>query len=386
VALALVVLLVQVGGSALAAYHGPVGPGPDPRWGGPDLNADRLPLDGPGYLLLVAGPLALTFRRRFPIGVLLVNAVAIAGYLVLGYPYGPVFLAVVVALVNAVWQGQRLAAWLVGTAGPVLAWWLQDLVGRVPGRSLADTLGSLAWVMVVLLVAEAVRFRRERLAEAERAREQRSRQIADEERLRIARELHDVLAHNISMINIQAGVALHLADELPEPARAALQAIKDASRDTLRELRATLGVLRRVDEHAPRDPTPGLARLDELLARTTANGITVRKEVTGAPRPLPAGTDLAAYRIVQEALTNAHRHAAAGTVWVRVGYGDDRLTLSIEDDGTGHTADTDGSGTGIAGMRERARALGGTLAAGPRPGGGFRVRAVLPLTSEKEVT
>jgi signal transduction histidine kinase len=314
--------------------------------------------------------------------VLLVNAVAIAGYLVLGYPYGPIFLSVVVALVSAVWLGRRWAAWLVGITGPPLAWAMQDLIGRAPGPSLASTLGSLAWVMVVLLIAEAVRFRRERIADLERAREQRAQQMADEERLRIARELHDVLAHNISMINIQAGVALHLAEELPEPARTALQAIKDASRDTLRELRATLGVLRRVDEDAPRRPTPGLGRLDELLARTTAAGITVHKQVVGTPRPLPAGTDLAAYRIVQEALTNTHRHAAAGTVWLRVGYEDDGLTLTVEDDGTGDTAETDGSGSGIAGMRERARSLGGSLTAEPRPGGGFRVHAVLPLRKE----
>ncbi|HEX6077312.1 MAG TPA: sensor histidine kinase [Micromonosporaceae bacterium] len=388
--LALLVLVVQVGGSALASQHwldpGPAGPGPEgPPWGERGYNADRLPVDALGYLLLVVGPLALVFRRRFPVWVLAVNAVAVTGYLVLGYRYGPVFLSVVMALLNAVWQGRRQAAWLIGTAGPVVALVLQYLVGRAPGPSLASTLGSLAWVLVVLLVAEAVRFRRERLAEAERAQEQRARQVADEERLRIARELHDVLAHNISMINIQAGVALHLADELPEPARTALQAIKDASRDTLRELRATLGVLRRVDEHAPRDPAPSLRRLDALLARTTAAGITVRKQVVGTPRPLPAGTDLAAYRIIQEALTNAHRHAAASTVWVRVEYEDARLTLAVEDDGTGDTADTDGSGTGIAGMRERARALGGSLAAGPRRGGGFRVHAVLPLTPEEEV-
>jgi signal transduction histidine kinase len=400
-ALVLLVLAVQVGGTALLARHGP-GTGPDlpgsgfpgpegPRWGdrgydynGYDYNAGRLPVDPLGYLLLAVGPLALVFRRRFPVWVLLVNGAAVTGYLVLGYRYGPIFLSVVVALMNAVWRDRRLAAWLVGVPGPLVSFGSQHLVGRGREPTVAATLGSLAWVLVALLVAEAVRFRRERLAQADRAREQRVRQIADEERLRIARELHDVLAHNISMINIQAGVALHLADELPEPTRAALQTIKEASRDTLRELRATLGALRRVDEHAPRDPAPGLGRLDEMLARTTASGINVRKDVVGTPRPLPAGTDLAAYRIVQEALTNAYRHSGAGTVRVGIGYADTELTLTVEDDGTGEGRDTDGSGTGIAGMRERAHALGGSLTAEPRRGGGFRVYAVLPLPPRDE--
>jgi signal transduction histidine kinase len=339
-------------------------------------------LDALAYLLLVVGPVALLVRRRFPVPVLLVAAAATATYLVLGYAYGPVVLAVVFALVSAVIHGHRVAAWVTGWAGLATYLVLQFLVGRAPGPTPGGVAGNVGWLLVVLLVAEGLRVRRERAEEARRAAEERARQrareVAGEERLRIARELHDVLAHNISMINIQAGVALHLSSELPDQARDALQAIKDASQETLRELRATLGALRRVDEDAPRAPAPSLGRLGELVARTTAAGLQVRTETVGTPRPIPTGTDLAAYRIVQEALTNVHRHAAATTASVRLEYADDVLLITVDDDGQGNGAQSDGSGAGIAGMRERATALGGTLEAGPRLAGGFRVRAVLP--------
>ncbi|MGH3655862.1 MAG: sensor histidine kinase, partial [Micromonosporaceae bacterium] len=286
------------------------------------------------------------------------------------------------ALIGAVLHGARVAAWIAGWAMLVVYLTAQILVPRGPGPDWGGLVGSVAWLLVILLVAEALRFRRERAAAAERARQQQARALADEERLRIARELHDVLAHNISMINIQAGVALHLGGELPEQARGALQAIKEASRDTLRELRATLGVLRQVDEDAPRAPAPSLSRLDDLVARTSASSLSVHKEITGAVRTIPTGTDLAAYRIIQEALTNVHRHANATNAWVRVDHADEALTVTVEDDGRGAEFD-DGSGAGIAGMRERAAALGGTLETGHRLAGGFRVRATLPLPPDE---
>jgi signal transduction histidine kinase len=213
--------------------------------------------------------------------------------------------------------------------------------------------------------------------------------LADEERMRIARELHDVLAHNISLINVQAGVALHLMDEQPGQSRSALVAIKQASNDALKELRSVLDVLRQGQEQPPRASASGLAHLNSLVAGASATGLEVRTRVEGTPRPLPAGVDLAAFRIVQEALTNVTRHAGPATATVLVAYGDQELTVQVDDDGNGvesafgrQGTDSDRrsrSGNGITGMRERAATLGGELAAGPRPGGGFRVSAHLPL-------
>jgi signal transduction histidine kinase len=194
--------------------------------------------------------------------------------------------------------------------------------------------------------------------------------------------LHDVLAHNISLINVQSGVALHLLDERPEQARAALSAINDASAEALREIRSVLGVLRRVDEDLPRAPAPGLAQLPELVSRSAGAGLTVALEVEGEQRSLPASVDLAGFRIVQESLTNVARHAETGEATVRLSYGEDELTVLVEDDGCGARPNGASSeGNGIAGMRERAAALGGDLVAGPRLGGGFSVRARLPVES-----
>lgn len=204
----------------------------------------------------------------------------------------------------------------------------------------------------------------QRAVEAERTREEEARRRASEERLRIARELHDVLAHNISLINVQSGVALHLIDERPEQARTALVAIKQASKDALREVRSTLGALREVDEEPPRSPTPSLARLDDLAARVAVAGLEVRTRVAGEARPLPAGVDLAAFRIVQEALTNVARHAGPATATVQVTYGERDLTVQVDDDGGGAPGEAAPGGSGILGMRERAAALGGELEAG----------------------
>jgi signal transduction histidine kinase len=204
--------------------------------------------------------------------------------------------------------------------------------------------------------------------------------------MRIARELHDVLAHNISLINVQAGVALHLMDEQPGQSRSALAAIKQASNDALGELRSVLDVLRQGDEAPPRTPASGLAHLERLVAGAEATGLQVRTRVDGTPRPLPAGTDLAAYRIVQEALTNVTRHAGPASATVLIAYGENDLTVQVDDDGRGPVAAGNGSGNGIRGMRERVAALGGELAAGPRPGGGFRVKARLPLEAVEEHT
>jgi signal transduction histidine kinase len=224
--------------------------------------------------------------------------------------------------------------------------------------------------------AEMAKYR----AEQARTREEQQRRQASEERLRIARELHDVLGHHLSLINVQAGVGLHLMDSRPEQAREALTAIKSASAEALREVRSVLGVLRPEEEAAPRAPAPSLARLDDLTADA---GLPVRTVVDGTPRPLPAEVDRAAYRIVQEALTNVRRHAGpAAAAVVTIGYAEGEVTVRVTDDGAGSAAPLDG-GNGIPGMRARAEALGGTLTAAPVPGGGFAVRAVLPVNSNE---
>jgi signal transduction histidine kinase len=340
----------------------------------------RLPLDALGFALLVAGPVALLGRRRWPLATLLVVAVATVLYYALGYPVGPAWLALLVAFWTAVTGGLRLAAWLTAALSIPAFVALTALFGRTPVPTAGGLVAHLGWLLVVLVAAEVVRVRRERMQEAARTRAEEDRRRAGEERLRIARELHDVLAHNISLINVQAGVALHLMDEQPGQSRTALVAIKQASNDALRELRSVLDILRQGSD-APRSPTSGLDSLDGLVANAAAAGLEVRSRVEGAPRPLPAGVDLAAFRIVQEALTNVTRHAGRpASATVLVAYGDHDLTVQVDDDGNGvDRAHPNGGGNGIRGMRERAAALGGELTAGPRPGGGFRVSAQLPL-------
>jgi signal transduction histidine kinase len=346
-------------------------------------------LDAAAYVLLALGPLALVLRRRYVRQVLVFVFVVTVAYVARGYPLGPNFLSLGFAIVSAIFAGERVLAWAAVGAGWLLFLGLPWALGHSGAPKVLAALAIAAWLLVALAGAEGMRSRREHFAQARRARELRAQQQADEERLRIAQELHDVLAHNISLINVQSGVALHLMDEKPEQARIALTAINEASADALREVRAVLGVLRGTGERAPRAPTAGLDRLDDLVSRTTAAGIGVKLEVHGERRSLPASIDLAAFRIVQEALTNIVRHAGAGAATVELTYGPDELTVQVDDDGHGAggsddrrdapAPDGEGGGNGIPGMRERAVALGGTFDAGPRSSGGFRVRARIPL-------
>jgi signal transduction histidine kinase len=224
-----------------------------------------------------------------------------------------------------------------------------------------------------------------RAEEAERTRDEVARRKAVEERLRIARELHDSLTHSISVIHVQAGVAAHLARKRGEEVPAALAAIQEASADASRELRATLGVLRASDDSDDSDCS-GLRQLDALIARARAAGLPVTVTVGGTERQLTPDVDQAAYRIVQEALTNVTRHAGQACTTVHLQYGPGLLTVQVDDDGVGNGGSGGGgaptpqptSGMGLIGMRERVSALGGSLDAGPRAGGGFRVRAELP--------
>jgi signal transduction histidine kinase len=344
---------------------------------------DRHQLDLVANALLTVGPVALVWRWRSPAGVLAVVMAACVVYFALGYPYGPAWLALIVAFWTAVTGGHRRFAWATALVGLAAYFALAAVVDRgAPVASVPAVVAHLGWLLVVLAAAEVATASRQRRLDAERSRAEEARRRAGEERMRIAHELHDVLAHNISLINVQAGVALHLMDERPGQARSALVAIKQASNDALGELRSVLDVLRQGDEAPPRAPASGLAQLDRLVAGAEATGLKVATHIEGTPRPLPAGTDLAAFRIVQESLTNVTRHAGPATATVRIAYGDNDLTVQVDDDGRGPAPATDGSGNGIRGMRERVAALGGQLTTGPRPGGGFRVQARLPLDGD----
>jgi signal transduction histidine kinase len=337
-----------------------------------------------GWALIVIACGALYFRRSRPVAVAAVTLAACGVYYPATDPDGPLMITFVIALYTAAAAGRLATASLLAAVA---------IGGTVYGDSrddinhLADAASFLlaGWFVAVIAIGGVVRNRRaylreaeERARVAERGREAEARRRAVEERLRIARELHDVLGHNISLINVQATAALHGLRREPERAEDALTAIKQASKETLREMRATLGVLRQVDEAAPVTPAPGLARLDELTNGISAAGLTIRTKIEGDPRPLPAEADLAAYRIVQEALTNVTRHSTASTAVVRIGYTGAGVTVSVEDDGNPRPGMPSEDGSGIRGMRDRAESLGGTLDAGPGPGG-FTVRAHLPL-------
>jgi signal transduction histidine kinase len=342
---------------------------------------DRRRFDAGAVVLLLVAAGALAWRRRHPVAVLGVVFGAALIYFVLGYAAGPIWLALIIAYFTAAVAGHRLAAAVVAVAGFSIFPWLDYLLRDRPGPSLVGLAGLAAWLLVLLGAAEAVRIRRERTAEAVRIREEEALRRASEERLRIARELHDALGHHLSLISMQSGVALHLNKQLPEQARNSLTAIKQASKEALTELRSVLDILRQQGEPAARSPTWTLARLDDLVSQAAAAGLVVHTKTDGDVRRLPFAVDVAAFRIVQEALTNVTRHAGPATATVRVSYGDGDLTVQVDDDGRGLSghASSPGSGKGIVGMRERVAALGGELQAGPRAGGGFRVRARLPL-------
>jgi len=362
------VAVVQVVGTRMAAGHaGHLGQSP--------VHA----LDPLAYALLLLGPALLVLRSRRPVAVCVGTAAVAVAYVAVGYPYGPVFLSVVLGFVNAVMAGHRRAAWISVGALYLAHLGITLATGRFRVGTEAVVLG---WLLLVVLFAEVVRTRIERREHWRQARAEREQRIADEQRIAVARELHDVLAHSISLINVQAGVALELLDGDPEQARTALTTIKQTSKDALGEVRQVLGALRTPGSAAPRAPAPGLDRIDELVRQAGAAGLTVRLRTSGTEgAPLPQGVELAAFRIIQEALTNVIRHSSARTAEVEVTCGDTLLVVEVSDPGPLSASGgprAGGSGSGLAGMRERVAALGGGVDAGPR-GKGFRVRAELPL-------
>ncbi|HVV12009.1 sensor histidine kinase [Amycolatopsis sp.] len=335
------------------------------------------------YGLLLAGTLVIAGRQRAPRTVLLVSVVLVLAYTARAEP-GPIAtVPVLIAVYTVVAAGHRRLATAVTVPLVVIAV-LSDLAksSGPAGQAVQAAILPVGWFVAAFVLGEASRHRRayltearRRADEAERTREAVALRRADEERLRIARELHDSLTHTISVIKVQAGVAVHLARKHGEEVPQALVAVEEASQEAMRELRATLEVLREPGQ----DGTSGLDRLPALVERSATAGPPATLKVEGQPCPLPPEVDRAAYRIVQEALTNVAKHAGATTAWVNVTYNPGALTVRIEDNGTAAADSRVAPGMGLAGMRERVSALGGRLVAAPRPGGGFAVEAALPL-------
>lgn len=345
--------------------------------------------DALAYLLAVAIAVPLLFWRRWPLGVLVVTAAMVMAYHSLAYPAIGIALPLAAALFTATFAGRLVPAVTLVAGLELLAFAYRDF-GK--GQGFIDVLGSQTieeslLIAVVVLLAETLRSRRALVAEAaereRRARVEQKREAAElvrEERLRIAREMHDVLAHSIAVIGVQAGVAAESLDDAPQAAEAALRTIRETSRKAMDEVRATVGVLR-AEDGAPRAPAPSLTQLDGLVAMAASANVDVGLDVSGRTRPLPAVVDLAAYRIIQESLTNVVRHAGARSARISIRYEREGLIVQVDDDGSaGRAAVPNGGGHGIGGMRERAMAVGGRFDAGPAPfpATGFRVRAWLP--------
>nr|WP_239003990.1 histidine kinase [Nocardia panacis] len=399
---------------------------------------DMHPLGLFGYLLLLVGPAALLWRRYQPVPVLWFAVGICLAYIMAGYGYGPIFLSLVVAFLTAATTGSRWWTYPVAPLGFLcLVFPLPVAMGYPPHWPMIFALA--AWLSVLVLIAEGIRqrsaallARRQRAEAAHRDEQAQRARRASEERLAIARELHDVLAHSLSLINVQSSVALELFDRKPEQAAAALATIKTTSKDALADVHTLLHSIRsgtglagaeyepvqpvsdsepgRYEDPsntrifglfgrdigaperystvrqpeppvrpAPRAPAPSIDDLDALLQRTRAAGLVVGTRVVGEARKLPSVIDVAASRIVQEALTNVVRHAPGAAATVTVRYTADSVDITVDNTRpTENPPRTGSGGNGILGMRERTHALGGALTAGPRPSGGFRVAARLP--------
>jgi signal transduction histidine kinase len=348
-------------------------------------------------LIVLAQTMPLAWRRRAPVLVLAVLTAAELTNLLLRFPPSLAQIGIFVALYTV-----AVHSTLARSLKVAFAYGLYAVVYGILFERWYDDVTWQDWVTSYALLAAAWGLgelqRRRRLATAhleelnaqlQRERDLKARWAVAEERARIARELHDVVAHSVSVMVVQAGAARRLVDGDPAQARQALTSIESTGRQALAEMRRLLGVMRHDGDARPEEaadalaPQPGLADLDALVSRARDAGLEVELQVEGAPRPLAAGVDLSAYRIVQEALTNCLKHAGAAKAIVRLCYGREDLELQVLDDGRGvvglRDASRENSGHGLIGMRERVAVFGGNLDVGPRPGGGFKVDAQLPL-------
>ncbi|WP_067702566.1 sensor histidine kinase [Nocardia jejuensis] len=362
------------------------------------------------FWLSATASVALLFRRRFPWPVLVITTgcaltIGALGFEVSVFSAGAAFVAMYSL---GLWSSNlciaKVAPLVAGGALLVMSF-VHHLYPLLTGGRIT----LIAGIMVAGAFAEAGRSRRNYLAAlharaelAERTREEEARQRVGEERLRIARELHDIVAHHMALAHAQASTAAYLLRSQPDQAQEMLDQLAGTTSAALRELKSTVGLLREDDSDAPLEPTPGLGQLSELLTSFERTGLTVSVSITGVPRPLSPGADLTAYRIIQEALTNVTKHASTATATVRLVYSRLLLTISVIDDGVldgpdraasaegprgeqhsdGRDADGEDPGVngyGLIGMNERANSVGGHLRAGRRPGGGFEVTTELPL-------
>ncbi|WP_051423120.1 sensor histidine kinase [Arthrobacter sp. MA-N2] len=350
------VALIQVLGTVFSANH----------------QATLRPLDPLAFMLLLAGPAALAFRTRKPVVMLPITLAATFSYVLLGYAWGPIVLSLAVSIILTASAGLRWEAWL--GAGICAAAIVLTAVFAGNDPALIRASAGVAWAAILVLIGEGFRRRGERMAEYRRRREAAKQAERDEYRLTLARDIHDVVAHSLSMINVQASVALHLGTNDPEKLRPALEAIKAASKESLTEVRQLLGVLR---DDAPLSPPapPNLARIPELVEDARRGGLDVRLENSVAPEPAGTAQQETAYRVVQEALSNVRRHSGAASAVVLLEWAGNALKVRIDDDGAGLRGAP--AGNGLRGMRERVEALGGTLRLTPLETG-LRVEAMLP--------
>lgn len=333
------------------------------------------------FALVALAGLALLFRRQRPREALVVSVAAVVAYTALGYVNGAALLLPALALysVAVAVPAREALAWGAATLGALMAaTGYYNPFGTptgggfdlIPGLVAAGCLGGIA-----------VSNRRAYASSLAARAEEETRRRVDDERLRIARELHDVVAHTLATINVQAGVATHLlADRPADPAVEALTVIRDSSKQALGELRSILAVLRQAGDADATQPMPDLGQVDALIAAARRSGLDVELEVDGSEQSLPAAVGLAGYRIIQESLTNCIKHSGPATARVRIRYGAEAVRLEVTDSGAGQTSEAPDGGHGIIGMRERAVSVGGHLEAGPRAEGGFRISAWLPLS------
>ena len=336
--------------------------------------------------LLLAHTLCLFWRRRSPWTVLVINLVTGLAIVALDMPMVVLALAPLIAVYSVAANAPRWPGVGAATAGLAALLAAEALSGFESDTS--TVLGNVVVMLGVWLIGAFARDRTEyvraleaRTAELQRARDELAISAVREERVRIARELHDVVAHSVSMIAVQSTAAAHVIDDKPDEARRALTAISEASHSALDEMRRLLGVLRTEDYDASLVPVPGLAELEALTEHVRAAGPEVETRTQGVPVTLAPGLDLTAYRIVQESLTNVIKHARADKVRLTLTYEPSHLVIEVVDNGKG-TGTNGRGGLGIEGMRERAAMFGGTFEAGPMRKGGYRVEARLPLGTE----
>ncbi|WP_093422812.1 sensor histidine kinase [Saccharopolyspora flava] len=354
----------DVGLAVLVTAVGVIGTVAANRWSGHGMRGMH-GVDGLAVAFVLVAGVALAWRRRVPLVVLGVVAAAVTGYLVSGFRYGPILFALLVAVYTAARHRPPRTAGIAAGAVVVLVW-AQTLI---TGPGWPGLLPAAAWVVVPFAAGLVVRTQTEAVA---RHRAEALRQRVDDERLRIAQEVHDVVGHGLAAIKMQADVALHVLPKKPEQAEIALDAISRTSSDALDELRSTLAMVR---TGTGRGPEPGLERVHDLVHRTREAGVDVALRVRGERPELPRAVDLTGYRVLQESLTNVLRHGPEQRAEVTVDYAPEEVRIEVTNPSP---AGPGGDGLGIPGMRRRVEALGGEFDAGAS-GGRFRVRARLPI-------